>query len=316
MNNCLFFIKNVEIDGKIRVVLRKYSIKMANVLIKIFQSGGSPSIPVHVFIKNLPQKFTAIFHSAVEIDCCSWFIVYSVQTNDGRTEYFYEKFSDSNESSDYVLNIHYDSSKAFCSFDSTERIVFVDSDNDPFSDQNQPMFYECVIHNEFKIFLVIFQNNIVLFWNNNYEEVIVKTLNFSSFLDLCKYDFTRVVINPSVNLLYGDSCKITFCTDPSDSNTYFSAYLDIESFLESNEEVSIVLKYHRFDQMCSSQFNGSQFKPDINKRIGDFTLKLSHFVDGSEVVSEAGSDEGSEAGSEAGSDEDSDEDSDDERMYI
>ncbi len=284
---------------------------MAKVLIKKFQSGGSPSIPVHVFIQNLPQKFTAIVHSTIEFDCCSWFIVYLVQTNDGRTEYFYEKFSDSNESSDYVLNIHYDSSKAVCSFDSTERIEFVDSDNDPFSDQNQPMFYECVIHNEFKIFLVIFQNNIVLFWNNNYEEVIVKTLDFSSFLDLCKYDFTRVVINPSVNLLYGDSCKITFCTDPSDSNTYFSAYLDIESFLESNE-VSIVLKYHRFNQMCSSQFNGSQFKPDIYEWIGYFTLKLSHFVDGSEVVSEEDSEEDSEADSEAGSEAGSD----NERMYI
>ena len=288
---------------------------MAKVLINNFQSGGSRSIPVHVFIWNLPENSKAIVHSTIEFDCCSWFIVYSVQSGDGRTEYFYEKFSDSNESSDYVLNIHYDSSKAVCSFDSTERIEFVNSNNEKLCDQEGNLgFYEYVFFDEdgdekFKVFLVIFQNNIVFFSNNYKAKVIVKTFDFESFFEL--YDFTRVVINPSVNLLYGDSCKITFCTDTSDSNTYFSAYLDIKSFLESNK-VSIVLKHHRFNQMCCSQFSGSQFKPDTDEEIGDFTLRLSHFVvvseEDPEAGSEAGSEEDSEAGSEVGSD--------DERMYI
>lgn len=283
---------------------------MEKVLIYTFNTNCHQSILVNVFIKNLPENSIATVHSAVEFDCCSWFIVYSVQSGDGQIEYFYEKFSDSNETSNYVLNIDYDSRKAVCSFDSTERIVFVNSNNEELRDQNQPGFYEYVFNmdEEFKIFLVIFQNNIVLFWNNNYSEVIVKTLDFSSCLEeLYDYDLTRVVVDQTVDFLYENNCKITFCTDPSDSNTYYSAYFDIESVLESNEEVSVVLKHHSFDQMCCSQFSGSQFKRDTDKQIDDFTLRLSHFVNGSEVVSEEDSDKDSEEGSEENSDEDSEE---------
>ena len=283
---------------------------MEKVLIYTFNTNCYQSIFVNVFIKNSPKNSIATVHSTVEFDFCSWFIVYSVQSGDGRIEYFYEKFSDSNERTDYVLNIDYDSSKAICSFDSTERIVFVNSNNEELRDQNQPGFYEYVFNmdEEFKIFLVIFQNNIVLFWNNNYSEVvIVKTLDFSSCLEeLYDYDLTRVVVDQTVDFLYENNCKITFCTDPSDSNTYFSAYIDIESFLESND-VSVVLKCHRFNQMCCSQFSGSQFKPNTDEQIDDFTLRLSHFVNGSEVVSEEDSDKDSEEGSEENSDEDSEE---------
>ena len=101
----------------------------------------------------------------------------------------------------------------------------------------------------------------MLFWNNDCAQVIVKTLDFSSCLERYDYDLTRVVVDQSVDFLYKDNCKITFCTDPSDSNTYHSAYFYIQSFLKSNEEVSVVLKFHIFNQMCSSQFSGSQFTP-------------------------------------------------------
>ena len=274
---------------------------MAKVLIKNFKSGGHPSISVYVFIQNLPQDSTAIFHSTVEFNCCSWFIVYSVQSGNGRIEYFYQLITDSRESSDYVLNIDYDSSKAVCSFDSTEQIVFVDSDNEEFSDQTQPMFYECLIYDESKIFLVIFQNNIVLFWNNDKGQVVVKTLDFSLFLELSEYNFTRAVIDQT-NFIYEDNCKITFCTDPSDSNTYSSAYFDIESVLESND-VSVVLKFNRFNQMCSSQFSGSQFESDSSDVIGSFTINLIHSVD-VEPHEDSGSEAGSDTGSEVGSDDD------------
>ena len=142
---------------------------------------------------------------------------------------------------------------------------------------------------------------------NDCAEVIVKTLDFSSCLELYDYDLTRVVVVQTVDFLYENNCKITFCTDPSGSNIYHSAYIDIKSFLESDEDVSGVLKCHRFKQMCCSQFNGSQFEPDTDKQINVFTLRLSHFVDGSEVVSEEDSEEDLDEDSKENSDEDSEE---------
>ena len=251
-------------------------------LIYTFHTNCHPSINVNVFIENSPENSTATVHSTVEFGGCAWFIAYSVQYDDGGIEYFYQLILDSNKTHEFDLIIDYDSRKAICSFNSTERIVFVNSNNEELRDQNKPVFYEYVFNEEFKVFLVISRNNIILFWNNKCSEVIVKTLDFSSFLKLCNYDFTRVVIDQTVDFIYEDNCKITFCTDPSDSNTYHSAYLDIESFLESNKEVSVVLKYHRFNQMCSSQFSGSQFKQDTDESIESFNLKLSHCVDGSE----------------------------------
>ena len=273
---------------KLIYFLRKY--KMSTLKIYTFHTNCSWSIPVHVSIKNSPKNSIATVHSIVEFGGCSWFIAYSVQSDDGGIEYFYQLFLDSDTSNEYALIIDYDSSKAICSFDSTERIVFVNSNNKELRDQNRPVFYEYVINDEFKLFLVISRNNIVLFWNNNCSEVIVKTLNFSSLLELCGYDFTRVVIDQTFDFILEDNCKITLCTDPSDSNTYYSAYLDIESFLESNK-VRVVLKYHRFKQMCSSQFSCSQFEQDTDDKIGSFNLKLSHYVNGSEASSDECSEE-------------------------
>jgi hypothetical protein len=260
---------------------------------------GNKMIPVLVYICGLPRNFNAFFHSAVENNEQSWFIFFSVQSGDSRIEYFYKLITDSRESSDYVLNIDYDSSKAVCSFNSTEQIVFVNSNNDKLSDQTRPMFYECLIYDESKIFLVIFQNNIVLFWKNDEGQVVVKTLDFSTSFDLYSYHFTRV--NYEIDLT-NEHCKITFCTDPSDSNTYSSAYFDIESFLKNND-VSVILKFHRFNQMCSSLFSGSQFEPDSSDVIGSFTINLIHSVDG-EPQEDSGSEAGSDAGSDAGSEED------------
>ena len=123
-------------------------------------------IPVDVFInRNLPPNSTAIVHSTVEFGGCSWFICYSVLSYRGLTEYFLELVSDSDESNDYVLNLDYDSGKAVCSFNSDKKVVFVNSNNDVLYEQ-KPMFYEDVINDEFKIFLVIFQNTIVLFFTS------------------------------------------------------------------------------------------------------------------------------------------------------
>jgi hypothetical protein len=263
---------------------------MSTFEIYTFHTNCGWSIPVHVSIKNLPGNSIATVHSIVEFGGCSWFIAYSVQSDDGGIEYFYQLFLDSNTSNEYNLIIDYDSRKAICSFDSTERIVFVNSNNEELRDQNRPVFYEYVINDELKLFLVISRNNIVLFWNNNYSEVIVKTLNFSSFFELCDYDFRRVVIYPTFEFIFENNCKITFCTNPSDSNTYYSAYLDIESFLKSNE-VRVVLKKHIFDQPCYSQYNGSQFRQNTDDKIGSFNLKLSHYVNGSKASSDECSEE-------------------------
>ena len=286
---------------------------MLTLEIYTFHTNCGRSIPVHVSIKNLPENSIATVHSTVEFAGCSWFIAYSVQSDDDGIKYFYQLFQDLNTSHEYDLIIDYDSSKAICSFDSTERIVFVNSNNEELRDQNRPVFYEYVINDEFKLFLVISRNNIILFWNNNSSEVIVKTLNFSSFFELCDYDFTRVVIDQTFDFILEDNCKITFCTDPSDSNTYYSAYLDIKSFLESNE-VRVVLKKHIFDQPCYSQYNGSQFRQNTDDKIGSFNLKLSHCVNGSEEeeCSEEEDDEYSEEEDDEYSEEEDDEYSEEE----
>lgn len=259
---------------------------------------NTESIAVHVFIMNLPPNATATVLSTVEYGC-DWFLVYSVVFGDGQTEFFYELVEDSNESSDYVLNISYDSTHAICSFDSSERIIFVNSNNEDLVQQNNPVFYEYMVNENLKIFLVIFKNNILLFWHDDSAQVIVKTLDFSTSFDLYSYNFTRV--NYEIDLTR-EYCKITFYTDPLDTNIYHSAYFDITSFLESNY-ASVVLKEHIFNQPSYSPFNGSQFTTDICQTIKEFTLKMSYIVDGQ--LLEAGSDDDSdEAGSDAGSEED------------
>ena len=270
-----------------------------------YQTGmGQKSISVNVFIQNLSQFSTATVHSTVEFGG-SWFICYSVLSYRGLTEYFYELVSDSDESNDYVLNLEYDSGKAVYSFNLAEKIVFVDSDNDELQDQTiSSVFHEDVINDDFKIFLVISQNTIVLFWNNRRGQVVVKTLDLSSFIEFEDYDFTRVVIDSSADFLYDGDCSIRFCEMISPSNTYYSVYVDIKSFLEGNG-VLAVLNYHEFNQMCTSQFSGSQFKPEKDEPCGTFNLKLSCSVDGSEADSEADSDDGSEADSDDGSEADS-----------
>ena len=270
---------------------------------------GKQSIPVNVFIRNLPQNSTANVHSTVEFGC-SWFIVYSVQSGDGQTELFYELVIDSG-GHDYVLEINYDSKKAICSFDLNDRIVFVNSDNQELVKQ-QTGFYEYMITNEmsqeFKIFLFIYKDNLLLFWNDDRAKVIVKKLNLSSLPEFYDYDdFTRVGIDID---LTDESCKITFFTNISPSNTYYSAYIDIMSFLDSNR-MSVVLYDHRIDQMSCSPFNGSQFELDTCDKIGDFTLNMTHYEDGEiqKNDSDSGSDSGSGSDSDSGSDSGSDSDS-------
>ena len=269
-----------------------------------YVKGGivGSQIAANVFINDLPRNATAIVHSIVEYGC-DWFVMYFVISPYGQTEFFYELVQDSNhESSYYVLNISYNSNRAICSFDSREQIIFVDSKNNTLTDQNEPDFYEYAINENFKIFLVIFKDNILLFWNDDSAQVIVKTLDFSTFFEFSNdnspYHFTRV--NYEIDLT-NEHCKITFYTDPLDTNIYRSAYVDIESFLESNN-LSVVLKEHIVDQPSYSPFNGSQFTTDICTTIGMFTLEMSHIVDGQ--LPEADSDIGSDAGSDAGSEED------------
>jgi hypothetical protein len=240
---------------------------------KIYTFTPRGSQLVDVFIENLPEGSIATVYSTVKYYVSSllrsWFIFFLVQSEDGRIEYFYQFISDSNksqESHDYVLNIDYDSSKPIFSLDSTQQIVFVNSNNDEI-DQNRRMFYEHRFNDEFKIFLIVFRNNIVLFWNNNYAEVVVKFIDFSSFLKLWDYDFTRVVIKADDdNFLCEDNCSITFYMNPSVDATYVSVNLKILSLLICND-VSVVVKEHTFDQ------------PDKCKLIDNFTLKMSHLVD-------------------------------------
>lgn len=279
---------------------------MCRQLIYTFYVEGmdTKSIAANVFIKGLPPNATATVFSTVEY-VCDWYILYSVISGDGQTEFFYEQVQDSNESYDYVLNISYGSTRAICSFDSSEQIIFVNSNNEMFLQQNQQMFYEYIVNENFKLFLVIFKNNILLFWHNDSAQVVVKTLNFSTFIELYLYQFTRV--DHEIDLT-NEHCKITFYTDPLDTNIYYSAYFDIKSFLQGND-ASVVLKKHIVNQPSYSPFNGSQFTTDICKQMSEFTLKMSHIVD--RQLLEADSEADSEADiddSDAGSDADSEED--------
>ena len=153
---------------------------MDNTQIYTFKTSDATNCKVNLFITELPPNSTANIHSTEEFSLIRWFVFYSVQHQNGRTEFFYDKIADSNESNDYVLNISYDSGRAICSFDSTKRIVFVDEYNIKLVKQNGPVFYEYDGH-DYKRFLVIIQNNIFLFWHDDEEKVIVKTLNLSSF---------------------------------------------------------------------------------------------------------------------------------------
>jgi len=138
-----------------------------------YVKGGidGSQIAANVFFNDLPLNATAIVHSTVEY-VCDWFIIYSVIFADFQTEFFYEPVRDSNESSDYVLNISYDSNRKICSYDlMREQIIFVNSDNKALDEQKQPDIYEYAINENFKIFLVIFKDNIVLFWNDESAQV-------------------------------------------------------------------------------------------------------------------------------------------------
>jgi hypothetical protein len=263
------------------------------------------SIPVSVFIEKLPPNCTATVHSTPEFTCGMWFIFYSVDSkNDHRTEYFYVLVDDSG-SGEYELNIVYDSTRPICSFDSTKEITFVDEDNNV-SVEQQPPFCEyeyCKkddrIGREYIMFLVIYNNNIVLFWNDDDAKVIVKTFDLSSFVSSREYgNFTRVGSDIE---LTDDSCKITFYTE-SPGNRYFSAYLDIKPF--SSNDVPVVLKDYEFNQMCDLPISGSQFKPDTCHTRWRCTLELTHYVDGKlqendvRVESDNGSEEESDPDSE------------------
>ena len=259
------------------------------------------SIPILVFIDNLPSNSTATVHSTLEFGC-SWFIAYSVRSGDGHTELFYELVEDSDESNDYVLNISYDSTRKVCSFDSTEKITLVDRDNDVV-EKPQQMLYEYVIEDrmsrEFKIYLVIYNNNIVLFWNDECAKVTVKTFDLSLFFSSHEYgNFTRVEFD--IDDLTDKRCEMTFYTELP-GNRYFSAYLNINPLYN---EVDVVLKENIFDQMCDSSLSGSQFKPDTCDDIWRGTLVMTHYVDGKlqendvRVESDNGSEEESDADSE------------------
>ncbi len=245
------------------------------------------SIAVNVFITNLPPNTTATVLSTVEYGC-DWFIVYSVVFGDGQTEFFYEQVQDSNESNDYVLNISYDSTRAICSFDSSEQIIFVNSNNEMLLQQNQQMLYEYIVNEKFKLFLVIFKNNILLFWHDDSAQVVVKTLNLSSFDSFEGLDFTRV--DTIIDLSCG--FHLTFYTESSCYNRYNSLYLSSESIIDSNV-VCYVFKEHEFDIPCNSSFSGSQFQPDTDYEIESGVLRMDCHVDGEsqESDSEADSDE-------------------------
>lgn len=281
---------------------------MPKIPIYNFYTQGPHRMPVLVSIEDLPQNCTARIHTTLDFNCGVWFILYSVYSNDSRhTEYFYELVEDTNETADYDLIIVYDSTRAICSFKSNEQITFVDSGNNVLVEQ-LPIFHEYEYSEkdkrtdrEYKMFLVIYKNKLVIFWNDNLAKVTVKTFDLLSLsFDIPRdyHDFTRVDFNFE---LTHESCKITFCTD-SPGNRYFSAYIVIEPF--SSNDVSVVLKDHRFNQMSCSPFNGSQFEPDTCDEIGNFTFNLTHYVDGelqeddSGVESDTGSEEESDADSE------------------
>ena len=288
---------------------------MSRTHIDTFKTDGLPSIEVRVFITELPPDSSATIHSHIEFGCL-WFLGYSVKSHNGRTEYFYELLDDSNESSDYVLIISYDSTRAIFPVESNERIIFVDSNNNVLDEQPfEPMIYEYPFNyenehaNDYKLFLVICRNRIVLFWHDYNARVIVKTLNLSSFDSFKDLDFTRV--DPDISMF--DRFSLTFYTDLSLENTYYSLYLSSKSVFNSNN-VKCVCKKHRINIPCYSPFSGSQFRPDTHDEIERKILRMYSRVDGepqedpgSEVGSEVGSEAGSEAGSDVGSD-DSEED--------
>lgn len=260
-------------------------------------------ISARVFIDNLPPNSTATVKRTVKYSC-SWFIFYSVVYGDGRTKFFYEQIEDSGKSSDYVLNISYGSTRAICSFDSTDRLTFVSGDNEVSVKQDYQVYYEYPFTyqgdnaNEYKIFLVIFRNKIFFFWHDNCANVIVKTLDLSSFDSFEDLDFTRV--NKDIEL--SDDFSLTLYTEPSCYNTYYSLYLSSKSIFDSND-ANYVLKEHRFNIPCDLSLSGSQFIPDTDNEIRRGVLKMDCLVDGElqEAGSEAGSEDDSEAGSEAGS---------------
>lgn len=281
---------------------------MVRQLIHRFKTVPRPnSIPVSVFIEKLPPNCTATVHLTPEFACGMWFIFYSVYSkNDHRTEYFYVLVDDSG-SGDYELNIVYDSTCAICSFNSTEKITFVDEDNNV-SVEQQPPFCEyeyCKkddrIGREYIMFLVIYKNKLVIFWNDDDAKVTVKTFDLLSlFTDIPRdyRNFTRVGSDIE---LTDDSCKITFYTE-SPGNRYFSAYLDIKPF--SRNVVSVVLRDYEFNQMCDLPISGSQFKPDTCDDIRRGTFVMTHYVDGKlqendvRVESDNGSEEESDPDSE------------------
>jgi len=244
----------------------------------VYPKNGLPSIGAHVFMKSLPLNSTATVHSTVEFGC-SWYIVYSVQSS-YQTEFFYELVQDLNKSNEYVLNVSYDSSRAICSFKPNDKIKFVDPNNKELADQNQKFFFECERPTDFKCFLVVSANNVVLFWNDDDEEVRVKTLNLQSFDSFEEYDFTRV--NYDINL-YNDTFSLTFYTDPSAHNTYYSLQLTSNSFFESSK-VKYVFNEHCFDQPSHSLYNCSQFEQDTEDDIQSGFLVMSYLVDGEELL--------------------------------
>lgn len=264
--------------------------------------GSINSIPVFVFIKNLPPNSKATVHSTSDFTCDHWYIFYSVRSGD-RIEFFYDLGKDSNDSGDYELTIDYSLTHAIRSFNSTEEITFVDSRNNVLVEQ-PPIFseyeyaYNPRLEREYKMFLVIYRNTIVICWNDDDAKVIVKTFDLSSFFSSREYgNFTRVEFDIE---LTDDSCKITFYTE-SPGNRYFSAYLAINPL---SNEVNVVLKENIFDQMCDSSLSGSQFKPDTCDTIWNDILVMTHYVDGKlqendvRVESDNGSEEESDADSE------------------
>jgi len=262
-----------------------------------FFTNDSHKIPVHVFIDNLPQNCTARVHSTTVFNGSWWFIFYSVRSGD-RIEFFYELVKDSNESGDYELTIDYDLTHPICSFDSTEEITFVDSRNDVLVEQ-PPIFsvyeyaHDSRLEREYKMFLVIYNNTIVICWNDEDTKVSVKTFDLSSFFSSREYGtFSRVDYD---FVLTPESCKITFYTVQSEGNQYFSAYIDFNPFSADNL-VSVILHDHRLNQLGESGLRSSPYIPDTDDKIESIFLNLTHYVDGK--LLEDDSDTGSDARSE------------------
>lgn len=227
-------------------------------------------IPVKFLIKNLPKDATPHVHSTIEYGD-KMFFAYSICFSNGKTVFFYELVEDSSQSSDdYVFRIHYDSTRAICSFDLSKKIIFVNSTNDELGTQTKPPSFYTYEYDYCKVCLVIYKNNILLVWHEAGGQVIVKTLDFSTFFEFNSHHFTRA--NHNVYLTGGD-CKITFYTDKSDSGIYYSADFHIMSFLKSNNVSVVLYKYVRMNQP-SDLSNSSKFRIDpYYRRL--FTLTMS-----------------------------------------